>query len=72
MYRYIHPEVKRIILRLCTFYDPNKVSELLGVSVSTVYKVLALWDETGSVVAENQQSMGRKSKLSLSNMTVCF
>lgn len=60
-YRYIHPEVKNLLISQSMQYKQKRLASNLSMHRSTVYRVLKLWGQTGMTAI---QRSGRPRDLS--------
>src|ERR1700761_5072993 len=59
----LHPEAKRIILRLSNYFQAHEVAYWLDLHPETVRRIRRLFDKTGDVVNPNKRPCGRHDSL---------
>jgi transposase len=56
-------DVRMIVLRLSSLHGPTEISRILGLNVTTVRRIIKLFNDTGNIMPPPGAKKGRKAKL---------
>lgn len=67
----LHPEAKRLILRLMDYFSPQEVAYWLGLHPETVFRIRRQFKKTGDVENTEAAQTGRNSSVPWKVVMVC-